>query len=369
MPQGDADGKDVTSVATSGEFVALLRQLRDDSGLTYREIERRAVAAGHWLPRSTLATLLSRTTLPREELVVALLTACGTPSSELERWRRVRQELADGSRVAVGPDRPTPTPTPTPNAEPEPVSVGPGRGAAGAVAADGVTATAAGAAAGRRRPRWRWSRLAMIAVGFVMVTALAGAGLVTLEPPADARRPSGATPLLLSDDCPETLAIGAVSKCVQDLQERMRIRGLDLPADGWFGPHTKMRVMAFQALSDLPPTSIVDEETKRALYAESIPLPTWSKDEVERALRASFPEDPDGAVRVASCLSELDPYWIFGYSDGSRRWGLFQFSDRELKASGVGPPEGLSLGWSVATARTIWSRTRDFSHWNCPPPG
>lgn len=107
---------------------------------------------------------------------------------------------------------------------------------------------------------------------------------------------------------------------------------------------------------------------KRALYAESTRFPAWPRDEVERGLRVSFPEDPDGAVRIASCLSELDPYWIFGYPDGSRRWGLFQFSDRELKALGAGPSAGLSLEWSVETARTIWSRTRDFSYWICPPP-
>ncbi|MER7417519.1 helix-turn-helix transcriptional regulator [Micromonospora peucetia] len=79
--------------ATAGEFVALLRGVRLRSGLTYREITRRASAAGHWLPPSTLATMLGRTTLPRERTVVALLTACGTTTGEMERWVGMRREI------------------------------------------------------------------------------------------------------------------------------------------------------------------------------------------------------------------------------------------------------------------------------------
>ncbi|MEU9506284.1 helix-turn-helix domain-containing protein [Micromonospora sp. NPDC048170] len=83
----------VPQAPTAGEYVALLRGVRLRSGLTYREITRRASAAGHWLPPSTLATMLGRTTLPRERTVVALLTACGTSAGEMERWVRARREI------------------------------------------------------------------------------------------------------------------------------------------------------------------------------------------------------------------------------------------------------------------------------------
>ncbi|MEU6021826.1 helix-turn-helix transcriptional regulator [Micromonospora sp. NPDC047134] len=83
----------VPQTATAGEYVGLLRDIRRRSGLTYREISRRASAAGHWLPPSTLATMLGRTTLPREQAVVALLTACGMPPATIEQWVGLRHEI------------------------------------------------------------------------------------------------------------------------------------------------------------------------------------------------------------------------------------------------------------------------------------
>lgn len=75
-------------------FVARLQALKDWSGLTYRELSSRAEAAGDSLPRSTVANMLSRTTVPREELVMAFVRACGAAPGKLENWLAVRKELA-----------------------------------------------------------------------------------------------------------------------------------------------------------------------------------------------------------------------------------------------------------------------------------
>ncbi|WP_194822211.1 helix-turn-helix transcriptional regulator [Micromonospora sp. S-DT3-3-22] len=89
----DAAQNSVPQAATAVEYVGLLRDLRRRSGLTYREISRRASAAGHWLPPSTLATMLGRTTLPRERTVVALLAACGTPAAAIDQWVGLRRDI------------------------------------------------------------------------------------------------------------------------------------------------------------------------------------------------------------------------------------------------------------------------------------
>ncbi|AGP54932.1 hypothetical protein [Streptomyces rapamycinicus] len=58
-----------------GEFIAALQALKDWSRLTYRELAARADALGDVLPRSTVANMLARATLPREELVAAFVRA------------------------------------------------------------------------------------------------------------------------------------------------------------------------------------------------------------------------------------------------------------------------------------------------------
>ncbi|MFF0448517.1 helix-turn-helix domain-containing protein [Streptomyces sp. NPDC004609] len=82
----------------AAEFVARLQQLKDWSGLTYRELTSRAEAVGDVLPRSTVANMLSRSTLPREELVAAFVRACGCGPGATETWLRVRKELGRRER-------------------------------------------------------------------------------------------------------------------------------------------------------------------------------------------------------------------------------------------------------------------------------
>ncbi len=98
---------DPLTTATPAEYVALLRQVREQSGLAYRAIERKAASAGDSLPPSTLATMLNRTTLPREELVVALLRATGHDEQTIDQWVRARRAL-------VSTTEPAPAESPSP---------------------------------------------------------------------------------------------------------------------------------------------------------------------------------------------------------------------------------------------------------------
>ncbi|WP_165521927.1 XRE family transcriptional regulator [Micromonospora zingiberis] len=92
--------------ATSAEFVAALRALREWSGLTYRQIAGNAAAAGEVLPSSTIAAALGRTTLPRQQVVAAFARACGLDGATTARWVAARNRIAAGS---VGPE-PTASP-------------------------------------------------------------------------------------------------------------------------------------------------------------------------------------------------------------------------------------------------------------------
>ncbi|MFF3242990.1 RICIN domain-containing protein [Streptomyces sp. NPDC002870] len=132
----DSDGPaapDPEQARSSAEFVAQMQALKDWSGLTYRELTARADAVGDVLPRSTVANMLSRSTVPREELVAAFVRACGCGPGTAETWLRVRKELSRRERpsaevpeYAVG----EPAPAAGPGTEPGPgPAAGPGPGA------------------------------------------------------------------------------------------------------------------------------------------------------------------------------------------------------------------------------------------------
>ncbi|MET7336745.1 hypothetical protein [Nonomuraea sp. NPDC005650] len=79
---------------TPAEFVAGLRRLKAWSGLTYRQLEARATAAGDCLPYSTLASAFGRNRLPRRELVGAFTRACGCRPEETAAWLDAHRGLA-----------------------------------------------------------------------------------------------------------------------------------------------------------------------------------------------------------------------------------------------------------------------------------
>lgn len=96
----EAGRPDPAAVNTPAEFVAALRRLQRGSGLSYREVEKRASHTGNPLPRSTLTAALTRSTLPREHIVVALVQACEGDEEQVQRWVAARRRIAS----SPGPD-------------------------------------------------------------------------------------------------------------------------------------------------------------------------------------------------------------------------------------------------------------------------
>lgn len=90
----DGRAPDPREARSAPELIALLRLLKDVSGLTFRELSQRAEAVGDVLPRSTIANMLGRTSVPREELLAAFVRACGCGPEQVADWLAVRKELA-----------------------------------------------------------------------------------------------------------------------------------------------------------------------------------------------------------------------------------------------------------------------------------
>ncbi|MFJ8585289.1 hypothetical protein ACIRD2_11615 [Streptomyces sp. NPDC093595] len=144
MTDGAGAAPDPREARDPAAFVRLLQALKDAAGLTYRELSARAEALGEVLPRSTVASMLARTSLPREELLSVYVRACGVGPGELERWLAVREDLAgrcrtDGAAAPAG-DRP---------AGPD---GGPGEGPADAAAGAGAPRWAEDVAPGAKGP-------------------------------------------------------------------------------------------------------------------------------------------------------------------------------------------------------------------------
>ncbi|MET9016716.1 XRE family transcriptional regulator [Streptomyces olivaceoviridis] len=78
---------------TVAEFVACMRQLKEQSGLTYRQLEAHAQRRGDVLARSTVADALRRDSLPRAEVVAAFVRACGR-DEDPTAWLEARDRLA-----------------------------------------------------------------------------------------------------------------------------------------------------------------------------------------------------------------------------------------------------------------------------------
>jgi hypothetical protein len=97
----ESPAPDPREAASPAEFVVQLRRLKAWSDLTYRRLEREAMRRGHVLPHSTIATALKRESLPRTELVEALVSACGCDEDTIALWIAVRQRLSVGASPAA----------------------------------------------------------------------------------------------------------------------------------------------------------------------------------------------------------------------------------------------------------------------------
>ncbi|WAU83668.1 peptidoglycan-binding domain-containing protein [Streptomyces sp. Qhu-G9] len=340
---GDEKGPSPSEPRDSAEFVAHLRLLKQQSGLTYRQLEKRAAECGKALARSTLADVLRRDTLPRPELLAAFVHACGE-GRHTRAWLERRDSIAASERCRVTvPLREEPAPAEPPT---EPTAV----------------------RARRLRPHVLRGHVSVMTVSAAAVLVLAIAmGVWVLAP-------GGVADGAASGDCPDALAPGEYGPCVRQVQLHLRQHALDLPVDASFGPLTRARVAAFQGMSRLPVTGVVDRATRDALdHRGSTALAQarrWSSARVERRLRVAFPEDPGAAVTLARCLSNLDPLWAWdgGSADRSAwRWGLFQLTDQDIKGLGGTTRNALDPEWNIRAGRAIWERERGFVRWTCHP--
>ncbi|MEU9602425.1 hypothetical protein AB0E06_37215 [Streptomyces sp. NPDC048109] len=74
-------------------FVESMRQLKEHSGRTYRELEEQAARNGDVLARSTLADILRRTSLPRPNVLTVFVRACGD-GQRVGAWLDARDRIA-----------------------------------------------------------------------------------------------------------------------------------------------------------------------------------------------------------------------------------------------------------------------------------
>ncbi|MGH8963871.1 MAG: helix-turn-helix domain-containing protein [Actinomycetes bacterium] len=91
------------AAGTPADFVAEMRRLKAYSGLTFRELSRRAAAAGDVMPYSTVATTLGRDRLPGESLVASFTRACGCTPEQVDEWIAARRRIAAETAVAGSP--------------------------------------------------------------------------------------------------------------------------------------------------------------------------------------------------------------------------------------------------------------------------
>ncbi|MFC9502082.1 XRE family transcriptional regulator [Streptomyces sp. NPDC057002] len=94
MMAGHGETASVAHEARSAaEFVVCMRRLKEQAGLTYRTLEANAERHGDVLARSTAADALRRDSLPRAEVVVAFVRACGG-DEDVAVWLEARDRLA-----------------------------------------------------------------------------------------------------------------------------------------------------------------------------------------------------------------------------------------------------------------------------------
>lgn len=87
-------------VGDAREFATAMRQLKERSGLTYRQLEESAAERGEALARSTLADVLGGKATPRPELVAAFVRACGD-GLRVREWLEARERAVSGGTDQV----------------------------------------------------------------------------------------------------------------------------------------------------------------------------------------------------------------------------------------------------------------------------
>ena len=332
------------------KFAACLRMLKDRSGRGYDSLGKQAGVSG-----SSLHRYCSGLSVPTDYRVVhAFAKVCGASGEELRELHRL-WALADADRDVPATAAPEAGPAPEEPVVPAPVSPP----LDDVVVPPEITPDEGGKPPRSRLQEKLSSRFAILAA---VVAVVLVAGFVWL--PGDSGGDSSADDgeLLYSHAC-QSVSMGQHDECVRELQTLLlRAKG-KLAVDGDFGPETLRRLTAFQVLAGLPATNVVDDATKKALYAQKVSMTTWSPAKVTKLIREVFAEDPDTAVAIARCTSFLDPLYVLPNTNGSRNWGVFQISDRRLSELGGTPLRAFDPEWNIKAAHRLWSAKRDFHDW------
>ncbi|GAA3828185.1 helix-turn-helix domain-containing protein [Streptomyces coacervatus] len=325
--------------------------LKDRSGRGYDRLGKEAGVSG-----SSLHRYCSGLGVPTDYRVVhAFAKVCGASAEELRELHRL-WALADTDRdvpavtAKENPEPDVPEPAVPAQANPGPDDITPLE----------ITPEATGEPRRARLPEKLSSRAAILAA---VVTVLLVAGFVWLpsEGPAGGSAAVG-DKLLYSPAC-ATVSMGEHDECVREVQRLLvRAKG-KLAVDSDFGPETLRRVTAFQVLAGVTARGVVDEDTKKALYAQKASMTTWSPAKVAKRIREVFVEDPDTAVAIARCASFLDPLYVLPNTNGSRNWGVFQISDARLRDLDGTPLRAFDPDWNIKAAHRLWSVRHDFHDW------
>ncbi|GGS48328.1 helix-turn-helix domain-containing protein [Streptomyces violaceus] len=356
-------------------FAALLRALKSRSGMSYEALARKSGLAG-----STLHRYCRGTSVPQDYgSVHRLATVCGATPEELRTLHRL-WALADAARTAAAraeeeaaaAEERQEARQETEEAEEaedeedeeeEKAEPGGGGQAVPDIAGEPDPEPAPRLTGRSRRRRLRTSVVTAAILAALSVSAWALYSARTPSGSGGGGRGSGDDRPLFSANCPPVIAMGEHDECVKEVQRLLHAKGADIGVDGSFGPQTLRRVTAFQVLAGIQPNGVVEEPTKKALYASRVRMSVWSQEKVRQRVREVFPEVPDKAVAIADCQSFLDPLHILPNTNGTRNWGLFQISDARLRELGGTPRQALDPEWNIQAARRLWSRDRDFGDW------
>ena len=348
------------------KFAAYLRMLKDRSRRGYARLGKEAGVSG-----SSLHRYCSGLSVPADYRVVhAFAKVCGASAEELRELHRL-WALADTDRdvpAETAKDAPEPETEPDEPAVPAQASPGPPEPAVPARTSPGpddITppeTTPDETGRPRRSPvpeKWS-SRFAILAA---VVAVVLVAGFVWMpDGTSGGALPAAGDRLLYSRAC-KSVSMGQHDECVREVQTLLTQAKGRLAVDGDFGPETLRRLTAFQVLAGLPATNVVDDATKKALYARKVSMTTWSPAKVAKRIREVFVEDPDTAVAIARCASFLDPLWVLPNTNGSRNWGVFQISDARLRELDGTPLRAFDPEWNIKAAHRLWNARHDFHDW------
>ncbi|MFD8215845.1 helix-turn-helix domain-containing protein [Streptomyces sp. NPDC059697] len=366
-------------------FAALLRSLKNRSGLSYEALAKKTGTAG-----STLHRYCRGTSVPQDYgSVHRFATACGATPDELRTLHR-QWALADAARTETGTEAEAETGTGTgPGTETETEAAVDAVDPADAVVATDLVDSDAGEGDGDdaeksgavevepvppvrqsrfRLDQFRQGRFRVVVIGAVVLTLGASAWALTTDHPSSGSGGGSAADgrLLFSAACQPVVAMGQHDACVGEVQRLLHAKGADIDVDSDFGPQTLRRVTAFQVFTGLQPNGVVGDATKKALYTSNVRMTVWPPAKVRAHIRAVFTDAPDAAVAIADCQSFLDPLHILPNTNGTRNWGLFQISDLRLRELGGTPRQALDPEWNIRAAERLWSKKRDFHDWpNC----